>query len=184
MGLSFHRLNQEPSPNYRGKFQRPIASYTAEWSLDDSLGSRADRRGSQPRRWAVLSATDTDRRVGLYRSWTARADCARVSHSPASATGDKVVGRTDCGRLAPLLAVRSCHLPAKSKPTLARYDKVSDTEMARSDPAEKCFAKCRSCGAMFSATQEADGTIKPIGVAPDCSCGEGDFYRMTDPEAD
>jgi hypothetical protein len=52
------------------------------------------------------------------------------------------------------------------------------TPRMKSQSKSKCFGKCRSCGATFSATIRPDGTLKPIGIAPDCTCGDADFYRL------
>lgn len=50
--------------------------------------------------------------------------------------------------------------------------------MSKSETKSRCFAHCRSCGATVAAEIRPDGTIRPIGVSPDCSCGDGDFERV------
>ena len=38
---------------------------------------------------------------------------------------------------------------------------------------------CQSCESVFVSEQLPDGTIKPIGVSADCTCGDGTFRRVS-----
>ncbi|ELZ23850.1 hypothetical protein C477_01590 [Haloterrigena salina JCM 13891] len=41
---------------------------------------------------------------------------------------------------------------------------------------------CRSCESVFVSEQQPDGTIRPIGVSEECTCGDGDFRRIAPSE--
>lgn len=51
--------------------------------------------------------------------------------------------------------------------------------MSRSESGSRIVAVCRSCESVFVSEQKPDGTIRPIGVSEDCTCGDGDFRRVT-----
>ncbi|WP_195892435.1 hypothetical protein [Halopiger goleimassiliensis] len=51
--------------------------------------------------------------------------------------------------------------------------------MSRSESVSKVVAKCRACESVFVSEQLPDGTIRPIGVSADCTCGNGDFHRIS-----
>lgn len=61
---------------------------------------------------------------------------------------------------------------------------LTGREMSKPDPDQQFFGKCRSCGAIFSATERADGTIKPNGVGSNCACGKADFYQIPSVQRD
>lgn len=50
--------------------------------------------------------------------------------------------------------------------------------MSRSESRTRIVAVCRSCESVFVSEQKPDGTIRPIGVSEDCTCGDGDFRRV------
>ncbi|ELY44515.1 hypothetical protein [Natronorubrum sulfidifaciens] len=54
--------------------------------------------------------------------------------------------------------------------------------MTHSEPSTRTVAVCRACDSVYVAEQQADGTIRPIGVSDDCTCGEGDFCRISMPD--
>lgn len=56
--------------------------------------------------------------------------------------------------------------------------------MSRSESRSRIVAVCRSCDSVFVSEQKPDGTIRPIGVSAACTCGDGDFRRVTPPEDD
>ena len=39
---------------------------------------------------------------------------------------------------------------------------------------------CQSCESVFVSEIKPDGTIRPIGVSEDCTCGDGEFRPITD----
>lgn len=51
--------------------------------------------------------------------------------------------------------------------------------MSRTEARSKVVAKCRSCESVFVSEELPDGTIRPIGVSADCTCGDGDFCRIS-----
>ncbi|SDJ91608.1 MULTISPECIES: hypothetical protein [Natronorubrum] len=51
--------------------------------------------------------------------------------------------------------------------------------MSRSESVSRIVAVCRSCESVFVSEQKPDGTIRPIGVSQECTCGDGDFERIT-----
>ncbi|WP_121742351.1 hypothetical protein [Natronorubrum halophilum] len=51
--------------------------------------------------------------------------------------------------------------------------------MSRSESRSRIVAVCRSCESVYVSEQKADGTIRPIGVSEECTCGDGDFRRIT-----
>ncbi len=51
--------------------------------------------------------------------------------------------------------------------------------MSKAQSKSKVVAKCRSCDSVFVSEQLSDGTIRPIGVSADCTCGDGDFGRLS-----
>ncbi len=50
--------------------------------------------------------------------------------------------------------------------------------MVSSSAVAKTFAKCLSCDSTFVAELSADGSIRPLGIARECTCGEGDFVSL------
>lgn len=50
--------------------------------------------------------------------------------------------------------------------------------MSASEPATKVFAKCRSCDSVFVAERDGDGGLRPLGIASECNCGDGDFVSL------
>lgn len=58
------------------------------------------------------------------------------------------------------------------------YRNAYSAGMARTSTVAKIVAVCRSCQNILPAEETADGNIRPIGVAKDCTCGEGDFRRF------
>ncbi len=40
------------------------------------------------------------------------------------------------------------------------------------------FAVCEACGSIYVARMDPDGTLRPIGVGNDCTCGDGSFRRF------
>ena len=52
------------------------------------------------------------------------------------------------------------------------------TGMATTETVSKGFGRCRSCESVFVAEIHPDGHIRPIGLAADCQCGEGDFESL------
>ncbi|QFU83023.1 hypothetical protein [Natronorubrum aibiense] len=53
--------------------------------------------------------------------------------------------------------------------------------MSRSEPHSRIVAVCRACDSVYVAEQHPNGTIRPIGVSEECTCGDGDFQRVTVP---
>lgn len=51
--------------------------------------------------------------------------------------------------------------------------------MATTELVSKGFARCRSCESVFVAEIHSDGRIRPIGLAADCQCGDGDFESVS-----
>ncbi len=39
---------------------------------------------------------------------------------------------------------------------------------------------CRSCNSVFVSEIRADGSIRPIGVSEECTCGNGEFRPITE----
>ncbi|WP_195893089.1 hypothetical protein [Halopiger djelfimassiliensis] len=56
--------------------------------------------------------------------------------------------------------------------------------MSRSASGRRIVAVCRGCESVFVSEQRPDGTIRPIGVSADCSCGDGEFERLSRPDPD
>ncbi|WP_049914111.1 MULTISPECIES: hypothetical protein [Haloterrigena] len=54
--------------------------------------------------------------------------------------------------------------------------------MSRSESGTRIVAVCRSCESVFVSEQQPDGTIRPIGVSEECTCGDGDFRRIAPSE--
>lgn len=50
---------------------------------------------------------------------------------------------------------------------------MTETEL---DP--KFVAVCDSCDTMAVSEETADGSIRPLAVPEDCTCGDGDFRRL------
>ncbi|WP_207592440.1 hypothetical protein [Halomontanus rarus] len=50
---------------------------------------------------------------------------------------------------------------------------MTETEL---DP--KFVAVCASCDTMAVSEETADGSIRPLAVPEDCTCGDGDFRRL------
>lgn len=47
--------------------------------------------------------------------------------------------------------------------------------MAAGPPVSNVFARCEQCDSVFVAEEHPDGSIRPIGMAKDCRCGDGEF---------
>ncbi len=56
------------------------------------------------------------------------------------------------------------------------------TVMSSSESQSKIVAVCRACDSVYVSEQKPDGTIRPIGVSDECSCGDGDFHRVSIPD--
>ncbi|ELY61213.1 hypothetical protein [Natronolimnohabitans innermongolicus] len=50
--------------------------------------------------------------------------------------------------------------------------------MSWSESESRIVAVCRACESVFVSEQRPDGTIRPIGVSEECTCGNGDFKRV------
>ncbi|SEH11578.1 hypothetical protein SAMN04487967_0417 [Natronorubrum sediminis] len=53
--------------------------------------------------------------------------------------------------------------------------------MSQSESVTRIVAVCRACESVFVSEQQPDGTIRPIGVSEECTCGDGDFRRVEAP---
>ncbi|RKD97621.1 hypothetical protein [Halopiger aswanensis] len=51
--------------------------------------------------------------------------------------------------------------------------------MSQSKSSTKTVVVCQSCESVFVSEVKPDGTIRPIGVSADCTCGDGDFRRIS-----
>ncbi|WP_306058445.1 hypothetical protein [Natronococcus wangiae] len=51
--------------------------------------------------------------------------------------------------------------------------------MSQAESLSKIVAVCRACDSVYVSEQKPDGTIRPIGVSADCTCGDGDFRRVS-----
>lgn len=47
------------------------------------------------------------------------------------------------------------------------------------DEREKVAARCRDCGAIYSAWVLADETVQPIGRKDGCQCGTSEFEALS-----
>ncbi|WP_176393142.1 hypothetical protein [Natronolimnobius baerhuensis] len=52
--------------------------------------------------------------------------------------------------------------------------------MSKSSPQSKTVGMCRSCNSVFVSEIRADGSIRPIGVSEECTCGNGEFRPITE----
>ncbi|MCU4742386.1 hypothetical protein OB955_03840 [Halobacteria archaeon AArc-m2/3/4] len=50
--------------------------------------------------------------------------------------------------------------------------------MSHTKAVSDTFAVCESCGSIYVARVESDGTLRPIGIGSDCPCGDGSFRRF------
>ncbi|MFC6718587.1 hypothetical protein ACFQGT_01310 [Natrialbaceae archaeon GCM10025810] len=51
--------------------------------------------------------------------------------------------------------------------------------MSESESVSKVIAVCQSCDSVYVSEVKPDGAIRPIGVAEECTCGDGDFKRLS-----
>ena len=62
--------------------------------------------------------------------------------------------------------------------------KSMESSMGEMGSTPDCFARCESCGTTFTAALQEDDTIRPIGLPPECTCGNADFRQvLTNSEA-
>lgn len=54
--------------------------------------------------------------------------------------------------------------------------------MTQAESHSRIVAVCRACDSVYVSEQQPDGTIRPIGVSDECSCGDGDFRRISVPD--
>ena len=49
--------------------------------------------------------------------------------------------------------------------------------MPKTETEARCVAECRSCGKVFPAKLQADGSPRPLGIGT-CTCGSEDFHEI------
>lgn len=47
--------------------------------------------------------------------------------------------------------------------------------MSVPESVSKVAAVCKNCQSLYVSELKSDGTIRPIGVSADCTCGNGEF---------
>lgn len=62
---------------------------------------------------------------------------------------------------------------------MMKRDRAVRRYMSRAESASKVVAVCQVCDSVYVSEQKPDGTIRPIGVAADCTCGNGEFRRVS-----
>lgn len=62
---------------------------------------------------------------------------------------------------------------------MMKREEVFHLGMSRAKSASKVVAVCQVCDSVYVSEQKPDGTIRPIGVAADCTCGDGEFRRVS-----
>ncbi|QRV16234.1 hypothetical protein [Haloterrigena salifodinae] len=62
---------------------------------------------------------------------------------------------------------------------MTAHRQSQESDGSTTDEWEKVAARCRDCGAIYSAWVLADETVQPIGRKDGCRCGTAEFEALS-----